>query len=164
MLKGLNILALGVVSPRKPVDTDSFLWPAIQELLRLLVGVWAFDAMTSTIFALRAFLILVFSDMPAIAMIMWMKNHNAIFPSRVCRISSLRVPDSRATAHSHLTSPVIPTSEHHRQQSKYLMLTIYQFHWVQGSILLCTVSLKYCKSIQNNWIIISCTVFRMYDS
>jgi hypothetical protein len=94
-----NILALGVVGPRKPVDPDSFLWPAIQELLRLLIGVRAFDALTSTIFALRAFLILVFGDMPAIAMIMRMKNHNAILPCRVCRISGLRVPGSRATTH-----------------------------------------------------------------
>jgi len=47
-----NIITLGVVGPRKPVDPDSFLWPAIQELLRLLVGVRAFDAVTSSIFCL----------------------------------------------------------------------------------------------------------------
>ena len=51
-----NILPLGIVGPKKPVDPDSFLWPAIQELLRLLVGVRAFDAVSSKVFCLRAFL------------------------------------------------------------------------------------------------------------
>jgi hypothetical protein len=94
-----NILALGVVGPKKPVDPDSFLWPAIQELLHLLVGVRAFDALTSAIFALRAFLILCFGDIPAIALIMHMKGHNGILPCRMCNIVGLRVPDSRATTH-----------------------------------------------------------------
>ena len=94
-----NILALGVVGPRKPVDPDSFLWPAVQEFLRLLVGVRAYDAMTSTIFCLRAFLILAFGDIPAIALLMRMKGHNGILPCRMCNIIGLRVPDSQATTH-----------------------------------------------------------------
>ena len=94
-----NILALGVVGPKKPVDPDSFLWPAVQELLRLLVGIRAFDALTSAIFALRAFLILCFGDILAIALIMHMKGHNGIMPCRMCNIVGLRVPDSRATTH-----------------------------------------------------------------
>ena len=94
-----NILALGVVGPRKPVDPDSFLWPAIQELLRLSIGVRAFDAVGSAIFCLRAYLILCFGDMPAIAMLMRMKAHNSILPCRMCKITGVRVPNSRATAH-----------------------------------------------------------------
>jgi hypothetical protein len=35
-----NILALGIIpGPKKPVDYDSFLWPFLQELFRLTVGV-----------------------------------------------------------------------------------------------------------------------------
>ena len=94
-----NILALGVVGPKKPVDPDSFLWPAIQEFLRLLIGVRAFDALTCTIFSLRAFLILVFGDIPAIALLMRMKGHNGLLPCRMCNIVGLRVPNSRATTH-----------------------------------------------------------------
>ena len=94
-----NILALGVVGPKKPIDADSFLWPAVQEFLRLLVGVRAYDALTSTIFSLRAFLILVFGDIPAIALLMKMKGHNGILPCRMCNILGLRVPGSRATTH-----------------------------------------------------------------
>jgi hypothetical protein len=93
-----NILALGVVG-KKPVDPDSFLWPAIQELLRLMVGVRAFDGLTSLLFCLRAFLIVVFGDMPAIALLMHMKGHNAISPCHMCKITGVRVPDSRGTTH-----------------------------------------------------------------
>ena len=94
-----NIMALGVVGPKKPVDPDSFLWPAVQELLRLLVGVRAFDGLTSLLFCLRAFLILVFGDIPAVALLMHMKGHNAILPCRMCKITGLRIPGTRATTH-----------------------------------------------------------------
>jgi hypothetical protein len=94
-----NILALGVIGPKKPVDPDSFLWPAIQELLRLMVGVRAFDALALVIFCLRAFLILVFGDIPAVSCLMRMRGHNGILPCRMCNIIGLRIPDSRATTH-----------------------------------------------------------------
>ena len=94
-----NILALGVIGPKKPVDFDSFLWPAIQELLCLLVGVRAFDALESVVFCLRAFLILVFGDIPAVSSLMQMKGHMGILPCRMCKIIGLRVPDARATTH-----------------------------------------------------------------
>ena len=93
------ILALGVIGPRKPVDFDSFLWPTIQELLRLMVGIRAFDAIASVIFCLRAFLILVFGDIPAVSAMMQMKGHNGISPCRMCKIIGLRLPNSRATTH-----------------------------------------------------------------
>ena len=94
-----HILALGIIGPKKPVDPDSFLWPFIQELLRLMVGVRAFDALASAIFSLRAFLILVFGDIPAISSLMQMKGHNGILPCRMCKIIGLRIPDTRATTH-----------------------------------------------------------------
>jgi hypothetical protein len=94
-----NTLSLGVIGLRKPIDPDSFLWLAIQELLRLLVSVRAFDALTLRIFCLRAFLILVFGDIPAMALVMRMKGHNGILPCRMCNIIGLRVPNSRATTH-----------------------------------------------------------------
>jgi Transposase family tnp2 len=94
-----NILALGVIGPKKPVDPNSFLWPAIQEFLRLLVGVRAFDILASQIFSLRAFLILVFGDIPAIALLMRMKGHNGISPCRMCKIIGIRSLDLRVTTH-----------------------------------------------------------------
>src|SRR5215469_11838970 len=68
-------------------------------MLRLAIGVRAFDILTSQIFALRAFLILVFGDMPAMAMVMRMKGHNGISPCRMCEIVGLRIPNSRVTTH-----------------------------------------------------------------
>jgi Transposase family tnp2 len=93
-----NILALGII-PGKPIDADSYLWPLVQELFRLAIGVRAFDILTSSLFPLRAFLITVFGDIPALAMIMRMKGHNAISPCRMCEIIGLRIPNSGATTH-----------------------------------------------------------------
>ncbi|KAL7277981.1 hypothetical protein ACG7TL_007934 [Trametes sanguinea] len=91
-----NIIGLGVIpGPKKPVDFDSFLWPFAQELLRLAIGVHAYDALTDSFFALRAYLILVFGDIPAISMVMRMKGHNGSCPCRMCLIRGVRIPDSR---------------------------------------------------------------------
>ena len=74
-----NIISLGSI-PKKPLDLDSFLWPVIQELLQLEIGVSAFDALLQSIFTLHAYLIVVFGDIPAVLLIMCMKGHNTIVP------------------------------------------------------------------------------------
>jgi hypothetical protein len=95
-----HILCVGVIpGPKKPKDFDSFLWPLVVELLRLEVGVRAFDAGASELFALRAHLILVFGDMPAVSMVMCMKGHNGLFPCRMCRIKAVPIPNSNNRAH-----------------------------------------------------------------
>lgn len=95
-----NILCVGVIpGPKKPKDFDSFLWPLVQELLRLALGVRAFDITTMERFALHAYLTVVFGDMPAVSMVMCMKGHNGILPCRMCKIKGLRIPNSRGTTH-----------------------------------------------------------------
>lgn len=88
-----NILCVGVIpGPNKPKDFDSFQWPLVEELLKLKIGVPAFDVRASEVFALRAYLVLNFGDMPAIAMVMRMKGHNALFPCRFCHVKGVRIP------------------------------------------------------------------------
>lgn len=95
-----HILPLGVIpGPKKPADFDSFLWPAIQEFLRLSAGVHTFDSMSDSFFALRAYLVLVFGDIPAISMVMRMKGHNGFCPCRMCSIHGIRPPDTRHPTH-----------------------------------------------------------------
>jgi hypothetical protein len=96
------LLCLGVVpGPKKPKDFDSFLFPLVEELLTLTIGVVAYDARASesVLFRLRAYLIIVFGDIPAISMVMCMKGHNGIRPCRMCSIQGLRIPDSQGNAH-----------------------------------------------------------------
>ncbi|PPQ82425.1 hypothetical protein CVT26_013426 [Gymnopilus dilepis] len=94
------VICIGVIpGPKKPQDFDSFLWPAVEEFLKLLSGVRAYDASTEEMFLLRAYLILVFGDMPAAAMVMRMKGHNGFSPCRMCHIQGVRVPGSRGTTH-----------------------------------------------------------------
>ena len=92
-----NILALGII-PGKPVLIDTFLWPFLQELWKLALGVTAFDVLSSQSFLLRAFLILIFGDIPAMAMLMRMKGHNGISPCCACPITATPLRrGSRAT-------------------------------------------------------------------
>ena len=95
-----HILALGVIpGPKKPKDFDSFLYPFLQELFRLMQGVRALDILTSAFFILRAYLIAVFGDIPAISMVMRMKGHNGVCPCRMCEIKGIRIPGSKSVTH-----------------------------------------------------------------
>ena len=88
-----NLLALGVIpGPKKPTDIDSFLIPLAEELFRLATGVEAYDALSNSRFILRAFLLVVFSDFPAVSMLMKMKGVNAISPCRSCKINAVPIP------------------------------------------------------------------------
>jgi hypothetical protein len=65
------------------------------ELLELAASVSAYDALSRSLFALHAYVITGFGDMPAVSMLMHMKGHNALYPCRMCNIRSIRIPDSR---------------------------------------------------------------------
>ena len=46
-----QVISLGTIpGPKKPADLDSFLWPLVQELLQLEIGVSAFDAIVQVSF------------------------------------------------------------------------------------------------------------------
>ncbi|KAF5342763.1 hypothetical protein D9758_017036 [Tetrapyrgos nigripes] len=93
-----NILSLGVIpGPKKPHDIDSFLWPLLEELSRLAHGVCSYDVVNNVIFPLRAYLIAVFGDIPAVSMLMHMKGHNAKSPCRMCSIIGVVGPNDART-------------------------------------------------------------------
>ena len=79
-----------VPGPKKPWDWDSFCWPLVQELIQLELGVKTFDVISQTFFLLHAYLILVFGDIPAVALVMRMKGQNGIKPCRICNIEGVR--------------------------------------------------------------------------
>jgi hypothetical protein len=88
-----NVLCVGVIpGPNKPKDFDSYLWPLMEELLELELGVSAYDAISEQPIQLRAYLLTVFGDIPAVSMVMHMKGHNGICPCRFCNIHGVRVP------------------------------------------------------------------------
>lgn len=82
-----RLICFGVIpGPRQPKDMDSFLWPLVQEFLRLARGVSAYDVRMDRQFTLHAYLILAFGDLPAIAKLMHLKGHNGFCPCRACMI------------------------------------------------------------------------------
>jgi hypothetical protein len=86
-----EVLCFGVIpGPRAPKDIDSFLIPLRDEFWELMRGVPAYHAGCDKMVMLRAFLIRVFGDMPAMAKLMRMKGPNGLLPCRECKIEGIR--------------------------------------------------------------------------
>ena len=95
-LKKRHTIRVGVIpGPRKPWDCDSFLVPMVEEFVKLAHGVQAFDGITQSMFVLRAYLLLIFGDIPAVSMLMRMKGHNGVSPCRLCKIVGVRAPGAK---------------------------------------------------------------------
>ena len=89
----VHLLCYGVIpSPKAVKDMDLFLYPLYRELEKLAKGITSSDLRSKELFLLRAFLILIFGDMPAVAKVMRMKGHNGFCPCRFCEIHGLRYP------------------------------------------------------------------------
>ena len=89
-----NILCVGIIpGPKKPWNADSFIHPLVRELLELAIGVSTYDALSSRLFALHAYVITAFGDIPAVSMLMHMKGHNSQCPCRMCGILGICIPD-----------------------------------------------------------------------
>ena len=82
-----NILCVGIIpGPKKPWDADSFIYPLMQELLKLATSVSTYDALSYSLFTLHAYVITAFGDIPAVSMLMHMKGHNGLCPCQMCEI------------------------------------------------------------------------------
>ncbi|KAI0994657.1 hypothetical protein K3495_g13524 [Podosphaera aphanis] len=97
-----NMLLPFVVSgPRKQTNIDSFLVPIIEELKELADGVDAYDNYRGIHFKLRAHVVLVTGDGPAIAEVIGMKTPgNAKVPCRHCMIKATQAPPP--SSHSYI--------------------------------------------------------------
>jgi hypothetical protein len=106
-----NLLCLGVIpGPQAPKDIGTYLGPLIDELEDLARGIPAYDSRHNRPFALHAYLIACFGDMPAVAKLMYMKGHNGKHPCRACRIGGVRNPnpapgDDNKTNYTPLSRP-----------------------------------------------------------
>ena len=90
----IHVLCYGVIpSPKAVKDMDSFLYPLYHKLEKLAKGISSLDLRSKGLFLLRAFLILIFGDMPAVAKVMRMKGHNGFCPCRFCEIHGVRYPN-----------------------------------------------------------------------
>lgn len=86
-----NLILCGIMpGPRQPKDLDTFLQPLLEELLQLQDGIDCFDGFRKDNFQLRAHLLPICGDMPAIAKIGGLKGHNSMCPCRYCEIRGIR--------------------------------------------------------------------------
>ena len=82
-----NFLPFGLTpGPKAPKDLDSFIAPFLDELKLLQDGVPAYDAHTDSPFLLKAHLVLVTGDTPAISKLFQFSGHNAKRPCRACKL------------------------------------------------------------------------------
>jgi len=65
----------------------------------LVLGTHAYGALLRELFLLRAHLIVIGGDIPAISMVMRIKGHNSLSPCRMCKIKGLHIPNSCTTTH-----------------------------------------------------------------
>ena len=83
-----HVIPLGMIpGPGSPKHISSFLYWLRRELIGLAHGVRTYDHLNQKFFPLRAFLIIVIGDMPAIAHIMDMKGHIGKCPCRACFVT-----------------------------------------------------------------------------
>jgi hypothetical protein len=100
-----HVLSLGVIpGPNKPKDMCSFLYPFVLELWKLANGITTFDISSDTQFKLRAFLILVFGDIPAVSMLMRMKGQRVLVPAACVKLSECRFPILRGKPSTSLST------------------------------------------------------------
>jgi hypothetical protein len=90
-VKKQNLIVYGIIpGPNQPKDIHSFLRPMIDELKRLEIGIKdVYDASTNTTFTLRAHLVLVSGDLPAVAKVMGISGTNSYDYCRFCSIRGL---------------------------------------------------------------------------
>lgn len=85
------MICVGVIPrPQQFKDLYSFLIPLLEELLEIELGVETDEFLpgnpSKSHLIFRAFLIIVFGDIPAVAKMLSIKGHNAITPCRTCFI------------------------------------------------------------------------------
>ncbi|QRV96382.1 Transposase family Tnp2 protein [Ceratobasidium sp. AG-Ba] len=99
-----NIICVGVIpGPKECKDINSFLVPLIDELLELANGVESSKVASDVdnieedgaYFVLRAFLIILFGDIPAISKLLQLKGHKGITPCRACLIQGTTLQNFR---------------------------------------------------------------------
>jgi Transposase family tnp2 len=86
-----NLLLCGIIpGPNNPKDIHSFLRPIVDELKELAAGIDnVYDAFTQSHFTLRAHLVLVTADLPAMAKMMGISGHNSYHYCRFCTINGI---------------------------------------------------------------------------
>ena len=89
------IMPLVIPGPHSPGNVESFVYVLYEELAKLSVGVWAWDALSETYFILRVYLCGVLGDMLGSAKLSKMAGHMAVYGCRFCAVKGARASDAK---------------------------------------------------------------------
>ena len=91
------IIPLVIPGPSSPGNVESFVYVLYEELAKLSVGIWAWDALSETYFCLRVYLCGVLGDMLGSAKLSKMAGHMALYGCRFCTVRGARATDNKGT-------------------------------------------------------------------
>ena len=89
------IMPFTIPGPSSPGNVESFVYPLYEELAKLSVGVWCFDALSGKFFLLKVFLCGVLGDMLGSAKLSRMAGHMALYGCRFSMVRGARTSDER---------------------------------------------------------------------
>lgn len=75
-------VCMSIPGPNSPWDVESFLYPLFQLMVQASEGIWMWDAIESSYFVHRAYIVLVLGDMLGSAKLSGMAGHSAIYGDR----------------------------------------------------------------------------------
>ena len=87
------IMPLTIPGPSSPGNVESFVYVLYEELAKLSVGVWSFDALSGKFFLLKVFLCGVLGDMLGSAKLSRMAGHMALYGCRFSMVRGARTTD-----------------------------------------------------------------------
>jgi hypothetical protein len=76
--------------PRAPGNIESFCYPLFQEMARASEGIWTWDAVDSSYFVLRAWIVTILGDMLGSAKLSGMAGHTAVHGDRFSEVKGAR--------------------------------------------------------------------------
>lgn len=126
-----NFLPLGLCpGPSSPKDLDSFLRPFLRELHLLHRGVPAWDAHSNSQFLLKAHLVLVTGDTPAVSKMLHLNGHTAKRPCRACHIEGAPYYKTTMRGKPFYYYPLLPPNkfpEHFSEDPKQVFANVKSY-------------------------------------
>lgn len=89
-LTGSVIYAFATPGPNPPGNIESFAYPLFEEMAKASEGIWTWDAIDSSYFVLRAYIVMILGDMLGSAKLSGMAGHLAIYGDRFSMVKAAR--------------------------------------------------------------------------
>jgi hypothetical protein len=91
-------ICMSIPGPYSPSDLESFLYPLFQIMAQASEGIWMWDAVTSSYFVHRAYIVMILGDMLGSAKLSGMAGHTANYGDRFSLVKGARAGPEGSSA------------------------------------------------------------------